>query len=518
MNRILGKLRYYAPETAVFIFAFFIRFFRLNIPKTYIFDEVYHAFTAEQMFKGNPAAWEWWNTPPKGFAYEWTHPPIAKEFMVVAIKVFGDGSFAWRFFSAFFGALVIVLIYLLAYKLFKNRLVAILAALTASFDGLLLTMSRIAMNDMYLLFFLLLGFLLFLHKKYLLAGVAIGLSIASKWTGFFAIPILSLFYILEEVKFHKKGIRKIVFKIVLLVLYFVVVPTIVYLLSYLPFFTGKHALQGANQSNQQQTVQREQTEQSSSQYIVKSGDTLWGIAQSNLGDGNSWRAITGYNGSPMQLPVGIILSIPQPTRSVESIEPSNNSLPTEQSNSASESSFPFNINTFIELQQQMYWYHTNLKAHHTYESKPVQWLLDLRPVWFYVDYKGNFIANIYNLGNPIFMWAGFSSIIFMFLQFTKKRSFKFIFVLVSYLVFFVPWLFSPRIMFYYHYLPSTPFLSISLGYALNEVIERNKYGPILVGIFICAMAILFIYFLPLWTAISVPKEIYESYFWFKSWK
>ncbi len=425
MNKYLKKLFFFLPEISVFALAIFTRFFRLDIPKTHIFDEVYHAFTAQEMFKGNPAAWEWWNTSPKGFAYEWTHPPVAKEFMVVAIRIFGDNSFAWRFFSAFFGFLVIVLIYLLAYKLFKNRVVAILASFIAALDGLLLTMSRIAMNDIYLLFFILLAFLLFLHKRYFLMSIALGLSVASKWTGFFAIGLVAVIYLLQDLGIYRKNLKKIPIKSFRLVIYFVVIPALIYLSTYAPFFGGKHYAPALEKST---------------------------------------------------------------------------------------------LVTFVNLQQQMYWYHTNLKAHHTYESKPVQWLFDLRPVWFYVDYKDKTIANIYNLGNPIVMWVGFSSIVFLLLETFKKRKFESIFLLSAYFIFFIPWLFSPRIMFYYHYLPSMPFLSISLAYLLNQIIERNKNGVVFVGVLLGVAGLIFLYFFPLWTAIQIPKELYDTYFWFKSWK
>lgn len=431
MNKYTNKLFFFLPEISVFFFAIFTRFFRLNIPKTYIFDEVYHAFTAQQMFKGNPAAWEWWNTPPKGFAYEWTHPPLAKEFMVIAISIFGDNTFAWRFFSALFGVLVIVLIYFLAKKLFDNRLIALLAAFAASTDGLLLTMSRIAMNDMYLLFFVLLAFYLFLHKRYLFMSVSLGLALASKWTGFFAVGILGMFYLIMGIKIYlnSKGLKKNFSKLLTLplsfLLFFVFVPVLIYLFSYLPFFTGKHYAPGLEKST---------------------------------------------------------------------------------------------VTTFINLQQQMYWYHTNLKAHHTYESKPIQWLFDLRPVWFYVDYKENTLANIYNLGNPLFMWVGFSSIIFLIAELIKKKTFSLFLVVSSYLIFFLPWIFSPRIMFYYHYLPSVPFLSISLGYMLNEIISRGEKGRVVVAIFLLLIAAVFVYFLPLWTAIQLPRQIYNTYFWVSTWK
>ncbi len=436
IKEILSKKNWF-PEIIIFAFAFFTRFIRLNVPNSYMFDEVYHAFTAEQMFKGNLAAWEWWNTPPKGFAYEWTHPPLAKEFIAFAIWIFGDNTFAWRFFSALFGFGVVVLIYLISYKLFKNRLIALFAAFAASLDGLLLTMSRIAMNDMYLLFFILLAFLFFLHNRKFLMGLSLGLSIASKWTGLFGLEIIGIVYISKLVlELRKKDISKriAIKNLIAAPLFFLIIPLLVYLAVYLPFFTGKHTPPGNKPS-------------------------------------------------------------------------------------------VFNTETFIGLQEQMYWYHTRLKATHPSQSTPTQWALDLRPVWIYVDYKDNTIASIYNLGNPLFMWFGLVSVIFLLFEFIRKRTLGIAVVLVGYFGFFLPWVGSPRIMFYYHYMPAVPFLAIATGYVLNKLLSK-KIGKAFVITFLSLLLILFVYFFPLWTAIHIPRCIspqgcvswYDSYFWFTSWK
>jgi len=429
--------RNYILEIIIFTFAFLTRFVRLGIPNNHIFDEVYHAFTAQEMLKGNPAAWEWWNTPPKGFAYEWTHPPLAKEFMVIAMSIFGDNPFAWRFFSALFGFGVIVLIYLISYKLFKNRVIALFAAFAASMDGLLLVMSRIAMNDMYFLFFILLAFLLFLHNRKFLMGLALGLSIGSKWTGLFGIGVIGMMYlsqIIYSLKNKQLKIRKALKSLIAAPLFFLIIPLLVYLAVYLPFFTGHHTPPGNKPS-------------------------------------------------------------------------------------------VFNVDTFIGLQEQMYWYHTRLKATHPYQSIPSQWILDLRPVWVYVDYKDNMIANIYNLGNPFFMWFGLVSMIFLLFEFIRKRTLAIAIVLIGYLGFFLPWVGSPRIMFYYHYMPAVPFLAIATGYVLNKF-WYEKIGKAFVIIFLFLLFALFVYFLPLWTAIHIPKCVipqgcvswHDSFFWFSSWK
>lgn len=48
-------------------------------------------------------------------------------------------------------------------------------------------------------------------------------------------------------------------------------------------------------------------------YTVKAGDTLFGIAQQRLGDGNRWGELQGYQGRPEQLPIGQQITMPSST-------------------------------------------------------------------------------------------------------------------------------------------------------------------------------------------------------------
>src|SRR3989338_3933898 len=117
------KLLKFLPIFLILLLALFTRFWRLDTPNTYYFDEVYHAFTAKEMLAGNPAAWEFWNTPPAGFAYEWTHPPLAKLFMALGMMIYGVGPFGWRFFGALAGVGIIIAVYLISLKLFKSTFI-----------------------------------------------------------------------------------------------------------------------------------------------------------------------------------------------------------------------------------------------------------------------------------------------------------------------------------------------------------------------------------------------------------
>lgn len=212
----------------IFVFALISRTLWLTSPSNEYFDEVYHAFTARRMLHGDPKAWEWWNTPPEGFAYEWTHPPLAKLGMVLGMVVFGENSFGWRIPGALLGVGSVILIYLIAKKLFKDELIGLLSASVFALEGLPLVMSRIGMNDSYLLFFSLLALYMFLADKCFLSAVSFGLAISSKWSAIWLVPVLLVSFFVLKKKFKLKYF------------WFLILPPLVYLASYIPMFLTGH--------------------------------------------------------------------------------------------------------------------------------------------------------------------------------------------------------------------------------------------------------------------------------------
>jgi hypothetical protein len=67
---------------------------RLQVPDAYIFDEVYHAYTAGQYVAGNHDAYLWNKAAPReDVAYTWNHPPAGILFMAAGIRIWGDNSF-----------------------------------------------------------------------------------------------------------------------------------------------------------------------------------------------------------------------------------------------------------------------------------------------------------------------------------------------------------------------------------------------------------------------------------------
>jgi dolichyl-phosphate-mannose--protein O-mannosyl transferase len=171
-----------------------------------------------------------------------------------------------------------------------------------------------------------------------------------------------------------------------------------------------------------------------------------------------------------------------------------------------------NWGQFVEMQKQMWWYHTNLVAEHPYTSPAWSWPLLLRPIYLYDGNVVNGITSrIYAFGNPFVFWFGLFSIIISIVISAKEKFKKLGFIVFAYLVLFLPWIASPRIMFLYHYLPSIPYMTIASAFILRRF---NKLTiPVLI-----LFLISFVYFYPHWTAIKIPLWLDESYYWLSSWR
>ena len=221
------------------------------------FDEIYHARTGYEHAHGQ-------------YTYETTHPPLGKVFMSWCIRLMGMTPFAWRFAGALCGVLMVPAIYLLAKTLLGSTLWAGLCALLLSADCMHFTQTRIATIDSFPVLFMMLMFLFmarwmkmsYYHQRLrdtfvplALSGAFMGLAIASKWIGCYgAVGLAVLFFsrfiglwrqglyaerhrdedpafVRAADTFRDKGIKTILACFV----FFVFVPVVIYVLSYIPY-------------------------------------------------------------------------------------------------------------------------------------------------------------------------------------------------------------------------------------------------------------------------------------------
>lgn len=216
MNR--ARLREIAPISLIIAFALILRLWRLNLPKGYIFDEVYYAKNANSLIRNGV------ELNAQGQAEFIVHPPLGKWLIGIGIKVFGNDEFGWRISAAVIGTLSVVLIYLITKELFKSVFLSNIAAALMAFDGLALVMSRVALLDIFLMFFILLAFYSLIKNNIWLSGVAIGLAAATKWSAIFLIPFFILltinYFQIEPVNWLKRAAQ------------YIFLPSLVYLLSW----------------------------------------------------------------------------------------------------------------------------------------------------------------------------------------------------------------------------------------------------------------------------------------------
>lgn len=197
------------PIAAILTFALSIRLWRLSLPTGYIFDEVYYAKNANSLLSSAV------ELDAQGQAEFVVHPPFGKWLIAIGIRFFGNEEFGWRFASAIFGTLSILLFYLIVKKLFNSEFLSITAALLMAFDGLNLVMSRVALLDIFLMFFILLSIYFLITNNLWLSGSAIGLAISIKWSAAFLIPLVILFVVVYN-KVTFRNLYKVVSQFTLL--------------------------------------------------------------------------------------------------------------------------------------------------------------------------------------------------------------------------------------------------------------------------------------------------------------
>jgi dolichyl-phosphate-mannose-protein mannosyltransferase len=195
----------------VFAISIGLRFWGLGRFNSFVFDEVYYAKFANNYL-----------TNTKFFN---SHPPLSQYLIAIGIWI-GDrlpigqentntltgslhSTFSYRWMNALFGSLIPPVVAALAYQLSQRMSYAFLAALFVSLDGLFLIESRYALNNIYLVFFGLLGQLLVViaskhsgnHRLLLTiaAGVSFGASVACKWNGLWFLLGIYILLILAKV-------------------------------------------------------------------------------------------------------------------------------------------------------------------------------------------------------------------------------------------------------------------------------------------------------------------------------
>lgn len=173
----------------------------------------------------------------------------------------------------------------------------------------------------------------------------------------------------------------------------------------------------------------------------------------------------------------------------------------------------------LDNQQFMFSYHADLVAEHPYASRWYQWILNIRPILYYLEYledgrRSSFGAFV----NPALCWGGLVCIPILGYTALKRRDAAAAFILVGYLAQLVPWMFVNRLTFAYHYFPCTVFLVLALGYVFKLIRLGSPYWKAQIGGFTLVSVALFIMFYPALTGLTINNALGTKLLgWLPTW-
>jgi dolichyl-phosphate-mannose--protein O-mannosyl transferase len=518
----------------VLVLAFLTRFVRLGTPDEFYFDETYFPRTGQEIYRGDPKAWEF-------YGHENTHPPLSKLFMAGGMAVFEvadsavpaivpgsggvDNPWAWRFFGALAGFGAVVFMYLLAKKLFDSEIAGLAGAFLLTCDGLAFAQSRIATPDTYVLFFTLGALYFLVSERFLFSGVFFGAAVACKWIAALAgIPIvLFLAWLLitrlreardgGEIKWFEivlPGGLGILYAGLILFVYkylgthpdttFSITQGIVEIVAFMMIITG----------------------------ILCAFAGVFGLIVERSQFGSVELSAVGKVLLEVALVFGVFFILVPGFIYFMTYWPFLLNPPSAQAMGDADW---HGLGQVIRQNRLAFDFHSSLDQPHPYASTWDEWPIMARPIYFYESADPD-IEKIYSMGNPVIFWAGLPALAFVLWQSLafvrarisvsglltvggrlQRRQALLLWVVLGYLALWLPMAPTSRVLFLYHYLPALSFVILALSYTLHWLWHRpEEWGRYAAITFLALVAGMFIFLYPHLAAVPVPGWLDELYY------
>lgn len=174
------------------------------------------------------------------------------------------------------------------------------------------------------------------------------------------------------------------------------------------------------------------------------------------------------------------------------------------------------LDIVLDNQSYMWNYHSDLVATHPYSSKWYQWVLDIRPILYYLEYfDDGTISSFGAFSNPIVCWGGLCAMVGMVWLAVRDRDKRAIFILIGYLANLLPWVLVSRLTFAYHYFPCTVFLVLAIARIFEDLRRHDRQWRAAIGSFTTISVALFVMFYPVLSGVR-RSAVYSNTFlkWF----
>ncbi|MFI6325477.1 dolichyl-phosphate-mannose--protein mannosyltransferase [Nonomuraea sp. NPDC050556] len=442
----------------VTIFGGILRFTNLGWPKAVVFDETYYAKDAfslvtwgvernfikdadKALMAGNTDIFQKCAADALDKCANYVvHPPLGKWMIGLGEWLFGMNPFGWRFMAALVGTLSIFLIARLARRMTRSTLLGCLAGLLLAIDGLHFVLSRTALLDIFLMFWVLAGFAclvvdrdrarqrladwyetspvsprgpwLGIRPWRIAAGVCLAAACGVKWSGIFFLAAFVLMTFFWDAGARKAvGLRTPYAGMVEKDL-----PTTVLTLGVVPLVT----------------------------YMA----TWIGWFSTPYGYGRNWDQAT--SGGPFNFIVN-------------------------------------SVKSWVSYQWQVFSFHGDLKTTHPYMSEPWSWPLLLRPVAFHYEGRQGVCGAakdcseaVLGVGTPVIWYGALIALVGLIAWYVATRDWRAGSVLLAYAAGWLPWfkwaIFDDRTMFLFYAIPMVPFMVLAIVLCAGLII-----GPAPVG-------------------------------------
>ncbi|MFE4516860.1 dolichyl-phosphate-mannose--protein mannosyltransferase [Kitasatospora sp. NPDC056783] len=489
---------------AVAVFAAILRFTDLGRPHAIIFDETYYAKDAYALWHGGYEI-NWPEdanatimTPGAAVPYRATpsyvvHPPVGKWIIGAGEQLFGMNPFGWRFAVALLGTLSVLMLARIARRMFRSTLLGCVAGLLLAVDGLHLVLSRAALLDLVVMFWTLaaFGFLVLdrdrtralLAEKLggianpelaqrlnlgwrpyrIAAGVCVGLTAATKWSGLYVLAAFGLMTVLWDVGARRAAGAPRPYLAVLArdaVPAFVsvaVVSVATYIASWWGWFASS-TTPGQGGWGRDWAVGR-------------STDFPW------IPEG--LRALWHYHTTVYDFHVG--LSDPH----------------TYQSNPWS----------WLVLGRPVSFFYESPKSGQAGCT------------------AADCAREVLGIGTPLLWWAGIVALVYCLWRWALRRDWRAGALLCGLAAGYLPWfLFQERTIFLFYAVAFVPFLVLAVTMLIGALIgpagasrDRRIIGSTAAGLLILLIVWNFLFFFPLFTGQTIPLEDWRRRMWFTTW-
>ncbi|WP_264031708.1 phospholipid carrier-dependent glycosyltransferase [Cellulosimicrobium sp. SH8] len=481
-----------------------LRLWNLGRPGTLVFDETYYVKQAWTLLQVGYEA-DWPEEPNPAFeagdvnsflptADYVVHPPLGKWMIALGMKAFGgaENPWSWRIASAVVGVVAVVLVARIARRLFASTAMGIVAGALMAVDGEAIVHSRTGLLDNMLMIWVLVAFgCLLLDREQarrrladrcgaiLDAGGKIGRygpGLGWRWWRFAAAVALGLAC---GVKWSG--------------LYFLAVFAVV---SVLWDATARRTA-GVGRWWEDALVR---------DAIPAALIMLPTAALAYLGAWTSWFRTPGAYMRQWALD--------HPDEGVQWLPPALRSL--------------------WEYHLKMWDFHNGLTSEHTYEAHPLGWILQWRPTSFYWRSYDPGEAGcevercaraITSLGNPVLWWTAALAILVALYALVRLKDWRALAVLSGVVAGWAPWfLYAERTIFTFYSIVFTPWVVLTLVYAMTLALERTEHRPVararvkvVLTVLLTTIGAVSVFFYPIWTAWQVPYWFWRLHMWLPTW-